>query len=215
MSYKKITGKGVKCMSIIVDIVILAILLLCIIIGYVRGLTGSLIKILSFVLSIVIAFILFVPISNLIINNTQIDESLQGTIETKLEKVVGNEETDGITNSLIENAKNGAVEETAKSLSINIIYGVTIILLFIILRIALVFITAIANWIAKLPILKQANKAGGIIYGLLRGLLIAYALLLIINLVITLNPQGALSEVLNETYLAKAMMEYNILNIFF
>lgn len=202
-------------MSIIVDLVILAIFIICIIIGYVRGLTGSLIKILSFVLSIVIAFILFVPISNLIINNTQIDESLQGTIETKLEKVVGNEETDGITNSLIENAKNGAVEETAKSLSINIIYGVTIILLFIILRIALVFITAIANWIAKLPILKQANKAGGIIYGLLRGLLIAYALLLIINLVITLNPQGALSEVLNETYLAKAMMEYNILNIFF
>ena len=35
-------------MSIIVDLVILAIIILCIIIGYVRGLTGSLIKIVSF-----------------------------------------------------------------------------------------------------------------------------------------------------------------------
>ena len=49
-------------MSIIVDIAILAIIVLCIIIGYVRGLTGSLIKIVSFVLSLIIAFILFVPI---------------------------------------------------------------------------------------------------------------------------------------------------------
>lgn len=202
-------------MGIIIDGIIILFILLSVFLGYKKGLVALGIHLVAFIVAILISFILYRPIGNLIINNTQIDESLQGTIETKLEKVVGNEETDGITNSLIENAKNGAVEETAKSLSINIIYGVTIILLFIILRIALVFITAIANWIAKLPILKQANKAGGIIYGLLRGLLIAYALLLIINLVITLNPQGALSEVLNETYLAKAMMEYNILNIFF
>ena len=67
-------------MAIIVDLVILAIMALCIIIGYVRGLTGSLIKILSFVLSIIIAFVLFIPISNLIIDKTEIDESLEQTI---------------------------------------------------------------------------------------------------------------------------------------
>ena len=55
-------------MAIIVDLVILGIMALCIIIGYVRGLTGSLIKILSFVLSIIIAFVLFIPVSNLIIS---------------------------------------------------------------------------------------------------------------------------------------------------
>ena len=107
------------------------------------------------------------------------------------------------------------MQKQLKSLSMNIIYGGTIIILFIILRIALVFITAIANWIAKLPILKQANKAGGILYGLLRGILITYAILLILNLVITLNPQSGLNKTMNETYLAKAMMEYNILNVFF
>ena len=58
-------------MSIIVDLVIVGIIALCIIIGYIKGLTGSLIKILSFVLSLVVAFVLFIPVSNFIINNTQ------------------------------------------------------------------------------------------------------------------------------------------------
>lgn len=202
-------------MGIIIDGIIILFILLSVFLGYRKGLVSLGIHLVAFIVALLVAFILYRPIGNLIINTTEIDESLQGTIETKLEEAIGNEETDGITNSLIENAKNGAVTETARSLSINIIYGVTIIILFIILRIALVFISAIANWIAKLPILKQVNKAGGIVYGLLRGVLIAYVILLVINLVITLNPQGTLSELINETYLAKAMMEYNILNIFF
>ena len=202
-------------MGIIIDGIIILFILLSVFLGYKKGLVALGIHLVAFIVALLIAFILYRPIGNLIMNTTEIDESLQGTIETKLEEIVGSNENDGITNSLIENAKNGAVSETAQSLSMNIIYGVTIIILFIILRIALVFITAIANWIAKLPILKQANKAGGIVYGLLRGLLIVYVILLVVNLVITLNPQSGLSETLNETYLAKAMMEYNVLNIFF
>ena len=64
-------------MSVIIDLIIVAVIAICIIIGYVRGLTGCLIKILSFVLSLVIAFILFVPVSNFVIENTQIDENLE------------------------------------------------------------------------------------------------------------------------------------------
>ena len=202
-------------MGIIIDVIIVLFILLSVFLGYRKGLVSLGIHLVAFIVALLIAFILYRPIGNLIINTTEIDESLQGVISEKLEEVVvgNNEET--TTNSLIGDIQNGAVSETSKSLSMNIIYGVTVIVLFIILRIALVFISAIANWIAKLPILKQANKAGGIIYGLLRGVLIVYVLLLIINLVITLNPQSGLNEMINETYLTKAMMEYNILNVFF
>ena len=202
-------------MGIIIDGIIILFIILSVFLGYRKGLVSLGIHLVAFIIALIVAFILYRPIGNLIMSTTNIDESLQKTIETKLEEIVGNEETEGIANSIIEDAKNGAVSETAKSLSMNIIYGGTIIILFIILRIALVFISAIANWIAKLPILKQANKLGGILYGLLRGILITYAILLILNLVITLNPQSGLNKTMNETYLAKAMMEYNILNVFF
>ena len=202
-------------MGIIIDGIIILFILLSVFLGYKKGLGELGIHLVAFIIALLVSFILYRPIGNLIMNTTEIDESLQGTIETKLEEIVGNEETNGITNSLIDNAKNGAVSETAKSLTMNIIYGLTIIILFVILRIVLVFITALANWIAKIPILKQINKAGGIVYGLLRGLLITYFVLLVINLRITLKPQGDLNKTLNETHLAKAMMEYNILNVFF
>lgn len=202
-------------MGIIIDGVIVLFILLSVFLGYRKGLVSLGIHLVAFIVALVIAFILYRPIGSLIMNTTEIDESLQGTIETKLEEIVGSEDGNVTTTNLIGNIQNGAISETSKSLSMNIIYGVTIIVLFIILRIALVFISAIANWVAELPILKQANKAGGIIYGLLRGVLITYVILLIISLVITLNPQGSLNEYMNQTYLAKNMMEYNILNVFF
>ena len=60
-------------------------------------------------------------------------------------------------------------EHASLTLSENIIYGGTILVLFIILRIILIFVNALANWIAELPLLKQINETGGAIYGVLRG----------------------------------------------
>ncbi len=202
-------------MGIIIDGIIILFILVSVFLGYRKGLVSLGIHLVAFVVALVIAFILYRPIGSLIINSTEIDESLQGAIETKLEEIVGNDDTQVVTNSIIGDIQSGAISETSRSLSMNIIYGATIIILFIILRIVLVFISAIANWVAELPILKQANKAGGIVYGLLRGLLITYVVLLIVGLIITFNPDGGLNETINQTYLAKAMMEYNILNVFF
>ena len=105
--------------------------------------------------------------------------------------------------------------EASRTLAINIIYGITLLALFIISRIALVLISVLANIIAKLPIIDQFNKIGGILYGLLRGVLITYAILMIINLVITFNPNIQLKDRMDETYLAKAMSTYNLLNVLF
>ena len=202
-------------MGIIIDGVIVLIILLSVFLGYKKGLVSLGIHLVAFIIALVVAFVLYRPIGSLIINTTEIDESLQGVIETKLEEIVDVEEENITVNSLIGNIESSTITETSRGLAMNIIYGATIIILFIILRIALVFISAIANWVAELPILKQVNKAGGIIYGLLRGVLLTYVILLIVSLVITFNPTGKLNETMNETYLAKTMMEYNILNAFF
>ena len=202
-------------MGIVIDIIVILFILLSVFLGYRKGLVALGIHLVAFIVALVVAFVLYRPIGALIINNTNIDENLQGTIETKLEEVVNTENGELSQLSLIGEIQTGAVSETAKTLSENIIYGVTIIVLFIILRIALVFITAIANWIAELPILKQINKTGGIIYGLLRGLLIVYLILLIMNLIISLNPQSGVNQVISETYFTKRLMEYIVFNLFF
>ena len=207
-------------MSIIVDIVILAILLLCIIIGYVRGLTGSLIKILSYVLSIVIAFILFIPISNLIIENTQIDENLEQSIR---EMIIGNGQNEeenmpqAITDYIgqkvegaADDAKEAIADSTANEVAITIVKAGTWIVLFIVARILLIFLRFITSLIAKLPVIKQFDKLGGIIYGILEGLIIIYVLLAIISFVSPML-NGNLASAIDESYVGSMMYNNNLL----
>lgn len=207
-------------MSIIVDLVILAIMILCIIIGYVRGLTGALIKILSFVLSIVIAFILFIPISNLIIDKTQIDENLEQTIR---ETIIGNEQnkeenmpqaiTDYIgqkVENVADDAKEAIADSTARDVAVTIVKAGTWILLFIIARILLIFLRFITALIAKLPVIKQCDKLGGIIYGIIEGLIIIYVLLAIISFVSPML-SGNLANAIDKSYIGSIMYNNNLL----
>lgn len=105
--------------------------------------------------------------------------------------------------------------ETARNLSINIVQGLVILVLYIGLRIALRFVTALANFVVKLPILKQFNKFGGAIYGILRGLLIIYVALLIVNLVGEINPENKAVKAVEESTIGNIMSDNNVLNVFF
>lgn len=198
-------------MEIIIDIIIILFILASIFLGYKKGLVSLGINLVAFIIAILITFILYRPIANVIINSTQVDENLQAAIENQIGEVISNDAETGA----IESATNSILQGGSKTLAINIIYGITMIVLFIIARIALIFISAIANMVSKLPILNQFNKLGGIIYGLLRGVIIVYVILMVVNLIITLNPTGKIKENIDETYLAKTMCEYNILNVFF
>ena len=168
-------------------------------------------------MAILITFILYRPIANLIIENTQIDENIQKVISENVTNIIENEENQESKNSIqiIEQAKNGMLDEASKELAINIIYAATMILLYIVLRILLIFISFIANGIASLPILKQFNKAGGIIYGILRGVLITYVCLMLIGVFANIYPRNPVYSELEKSYLGKMMYENNILNIFF
>ena len=207
-------------MSLVVDLVVLAIIILCIIIGYVRGLTGSLIKILSFVLSIVIAFILFVPISNLIIDNTQIDENLEQSVRTM---IIGNENqeeqkmpeaiTDYIgqkVESAADDAKQAVADSTAREVSLTIVKAGTWIILFIIARILLIFLKLITSLIAKLPVIKQFDKLGGIIYGILEGFVIVYVLLAIISFASPMIDIGIINAI-DDSHVASILYNNNLL----
>ena len=207
-------------MSIIVDIAILAIIVLCIIIGYVRGLTGSLIKIVSFVLSLIIAFVLFIPVSNLIINNTEIDENLESSIRNMIIQDEQNEDenmpeaiTDYIGQKIdqaADDAKEAIVDSTARDVALTIVKAGTWIALFIIARILLIFLRFITSLIAKLPVIKQFDKLGGIIYGLLEGLIIVYVLLALISFISPML-NGTLANAIDESFVGSMMYNNNLL----
>ncbi len=200
----------------IIDIIILVFILLSAIGGYRKGLISLGIHLFAFVLALLISFVLYRPIGNIIINTTQVDETIQATIQKNAETMVNTKgfEND-LTKSLVESAENGMLPEVSKELAYNIVYLGTMIVLFLVLRVCLMLVNTVANAISKLPVLDQVNKLGGAAYGVVRGIIITYAVLLIISLGIAINPTTKLAQMINDTYLAKTMMENNILNVFF
>ena len=151
----------------VVDLIIIAIVALSTFLAYQKGLVNLAIGLCAFVVSIVITVILYQPISNLVINVTSIDEMIEDTIYKKANDIMEKEEKeDDLTNSMIEMAKNEMLPQTARNMAVNIVTGAVIIVLFVGVKIALRFVSAFANAVAKLPIVDQVNKAGGLVYGI-------------------------------------------------
>ena len=60
----------------IIDLIIVAIIAVCVLLGYKRGLIGVAFKLISLILAIVLALILHGPIASFIINNTAVEEKI-------------------------------------------------------------------------------------------------------------------------------------------
>ena len=127
-------------MGIVIDIIIILFILASAFFGYKKGLISLAINILAFIIAMVVTLLLYKPIGNIIINNTTVDEKLQQMIQTKIEEFMKNDDSKDSSSKLIESAKNGLLPDTSKSLSINIIYGITLIVLFIIIKICLLLV---------------------------------------------------------------------------
>lgn len=209
----------------VIDIIIVLIIALCIFAGYKKGLMGVLFKIVSFILALIIALILHGPISNFIINNTSIDENLETLIinnidpnnevideNGNLKENTNNSETiqEYITNT-IGNVKDGVENAAARSIAITIINIAVLILILLITRIILGVLNIIIDIVAKLPIIKQFNTAGGLIFGAVEGLIIVYVLLAICALIAPLFGDLQLINSINNSTLGKLMYDNNIL----
>ena len=210
-------------MSVLIDLVVIGIIAICIFSGYKKGLIGVLFTILSFQIALIIAFVLYKPISNAIIANTQIDETIQNAI---MEKVLKNKTEENITpeqanntsqividyiNSYTNEIKNTGTEIVAKNLAETTIGIVVFILLLIISRIILYFFKAIFNIIAKIPIIKQVNKLGGIVYGVIKGLLIIYIILAITSLLATMLSDLEICKAINNSFITGYMYNNNLI----
>ena len=197
-------------MSIVVDFIIVAIILLSTFLAYRKGLITLAIQLVAVIIAVVLTLLLYKPVSNVIINVTGIDETIQNAILEEANDIMTNGEEGA--NQVVDTIQNNMLPETARTISINIIEGAVILLLYIVIRIILKFVTALANLVSKLPVLNQLNQLGGIIYGILRGVLIVYILLLLVNLSGEIEPQNQVYTAVEESYIGKMMNENNILD---
>lgn len=218
-------GKIVK-MGIIFDLILILILGSCIFVGYKKGLVNVIFKVFAFLVALIITFILYKPITNLIVNHTQIDEKIESVIIENATKEVENTENNAdeqvtvneYVQKYVQNTgteiQNNLVESVAEPIAYNVVSIGVGIVLFVVARIALILLNFITDTLAELPIIKQCNEIGGIVYGFLKGLLIIYILLAILFFIISINNNITLNEAIDSSFLTKILYAHNlILNI--
>ena len=216
---------------IIIDIIIVLILALFTFIGYKRGLIKVAVNILGFILAIIIALVLYNPISNFIMNNTSIKDNIKESISGTVEAYVIGEESEKLEdekeesqimtnyiNNFIEkekqNVRNGEKEiisNVSETVAINIIKVGVAIGVFLVAKLLLLVIKIFADVIGEIPIIKQFNKAGGTIYGVLEGFLIIYILLAVTSLIAPSITNSSFIDAINNSKIGSIMYNNNVI----
>ena len=203
-------------MGIVIDIILVLIVALSAFLGYKKGLVELGAKLFAGIIAIVITLIIYKPVGNIVIKNTSIDEKIENTILEKTTNVI-DENSKISDNKYIQDASDNAVSqvkeevlpEQARNIAVNVVYGATALILFIVSKIVLSIVISLANAVASLPILKQFNEIGGLLYGLVRGAIISFVL---IGTVAKLKPDGSLRKNVESTYLLKEVYD-NVVKI--
>lgn len=210
-------------MSIVIDLLLIAIIGGTVFVGYKKGLVKVAFKVFSFLVSLCISLILFFPISNYVVKNYNFDENIQKIIISNLKKEENNEKENNTEEISIlkyiskniedtkNKAKNEMIEIVAKEVSIKIVNISVIVMIYIITRIILIFAKGIAEAIANLPILKQCNEIGGALYGLLKALLIIYVILALIMLISSVLDLRAVVELITNSKITSILYNNNII----
>lgn len=212
-------------MGIILDIIVIGILALSIFLGYKKGLVKLAVSLCALIIAIVVTFLLYKPVSNAIINNTEWDEKIeQVIIKNATKEIENNENKDGnilqdaqnyIDNTIAE-TQNNIVETQAPIIAQKVISIGTIIVLFIATRLLLILLTLVSSVITDLPIIKQFNELGGVLYGVIRGLAIIYIILAIVFFIASMSANSSITNLIDGSVITKFLYTNNIiLNIIF
>lgn len=209
-------------MSIILDIILAALIIISFIAGYKKGFVKSVWKIAALVVTIVLVIALKNPAVDFLSGT-----SIAGAINEKISKTIHIPQGGGIdaAESLnlpdflnaqvsdgIENAQgavasvNDAVAASLTNIAVTIIVCVA---LFIIIRLILMAVYMIAVGITAAPLIRGVNQFFGGLLGAVNMVFIIFLLLALVSLFAPADSQ--LFEMIDNTYVVKYLYNYNIL----
>lgn len=193
----------------ILDLTIVLIIALFTYLGYRKGLVKVAIKILTFFIALIISISLYKTVANLVINNTQIDETIQNKITSKILTEDLAQKTEILPEKVVASGEQ-TVTQMAENFTQKLIYIATFILLFISIKLVLILVNVLADIITKLPIIKQFDKTGGLIYGFMKGCFIVMVIFAVISMTSFLLSQQYL-DMINNSIIGSYLYNHNLL----
>jgi len=217
------------------DLVVLGIVLGFAIIGVYKGFVMSVFKLLSFVISLVLSFLLYPYVSKFLMGTAlhgkikdkildslvqQQSSNLSGAKDAIADRVVENLNVPGFLKDVLkskfpdptklldmEHINNVISEEMTKI----VLYIISIIILYILVRVLLIFAKFILGEVSKLPVFKQVDKLGGFAFGGIEGFLTVYIIFTILMIFSSAPSVSGLFSALESSTVAKYIFDHNFI----
>lgn len=182
----------------------LAIVLLCVLLGYHRGLLKSALSAIGIIGAILLANVLNPYVRNLLCDHTNIKESVKSRIERGLNverlddqnSIYGKEEylektdlPEIVKNYIRSNDKvrsgqdslRSYVEQVVEYLTDMVMNGIAYVLTVILVAMIFVIALALSSLVSGIPVVKGIDKVGGIVFGGVQAVLIIWMIMLIVT----------------------------------
>lgn len=223
-------------MAYILDVIILAIVIFCIVRGVKNGAVRTAFALLSFVVALIFTFMFASPITQYIEQQPfgiEMHESIEQALEEKINGILKSDDsnatntTEDIIHSLsipefmkksllmqsdffVRNADVPATKAVADALASAYMKIICTVVLFVVLIILLWLLRLLCELIFKLPILKEINKLIGGVAGLVNGIFISYLVLSAISALSGFTFFSWLAPTKEASYIFKYLYENNI-----
>ena len=190
------------------DIAVIAIIILMAYHGSKTGLVRSVFNLGYFIIAALISAIAYPLVSTMLINT-----SLAGIIRDKVSKwlvLKGSGVTDSLPEFLSRGINKGvanASDALATSLTQTFLNLISVLIVFLIVRLGLKFAVKLLNIVTSMPVIKGLDKMGGTLIGVLNGFIIVYFLLGVAAFFVS----SGITDLIKSSYLTNIMYHNNIL----
>ena len=213
----------------ILTIIILAVLVLSVFSGYKKGFLKTAFSLVSWIVVLVLCNFATPIVTDMLIENTDIEVVVQTTVDTKINEVINEtlETSDlaeleaalpaelktallGENGSLQEVVANGTALDTT-ALANGIVGILGFVITVIILRLAMVVVEVVLNIVAKLPLIGPMDKLLGLACGAGKGIILCWVILAIVSVLALTGVNTELATYISQSELLTWLQDNNVL----
>lgn len=225
-------------MGILADIIVCAVILLCVLIGFSRGFIKSFIEFIGYfaamIASVFLANVLSVFVYNTVLRDIMIkkissaitdsaampvEQKVQAVLQTLPKFITNGMGEHGVTTQSLGktlSASAASAAPKAADLMSPMVIGLTkvifTVIIFVLLLMVIRLLAKAVNTVFKLPLLHEVNSLLGGVFGLLKGILVVLLLCSLLELTVPVTQvksQEFMQQTLNSSFVFKTLYQNN------
>lgn len=213
----------------ILTIIILAVFAICVFTGYIKGFLKTAFSLVSWIIVLVLCDFATPIVTDLLVQNTEIETIVQTTVETKVieavEQAVQNSDVSELEaalpaelkeifmgeNESIADALMNVTELDVTPIANGIVGIIGFVITVIVLRIAMVIVEVVLGVVSKLPLIGPMDKLLGIACGAVKGLIWCWVILAVVSVLALTGTNTEFAAYISQSELLTWLQNNNLL----